>query len=122
VEQGNGTKAKELIEAALQEKPGLVHAEYNLGRAEMLLGEDEAASVHLQKATIADTDPEVVEQAWYQLGTIYRRLHRMEEAREAMTMFQKLKDESAEKSQKSLQKYQTEHPNAVDSAPSSNPQ
>jgi len=120
LEQGNGTKGKELIEAALKEKPGLIHADYNLGRAEMMLGEDDAAAVHLQKAATEDSDPDVVEQAWYQLGTIYRRLHRMDEARSAMAMFQRLKDEGAEKSQKRLDKYRVEHPEAAE-APATPP-
>ena len=110
LEQGDAARGKELIEAALRVKPSLAHAEYNLGRADSLLGEDEAAMAHLQKATAEDTDATVVEQAWYQLGTIYRRLHRMDEARNAMAMFQKLKDEGAEKSQKRLEKYREEHP------------
>jgi tetratricopeptide (TPR) repeat protein len=123
VEQGDGAKAEELIEAALREKPGLIHADYNLGRAEMLLGKDEAAAVHLQKATSVDSDPEVVEQAWYQLGTIYRRLHRMDEARNAMTVFQKLKDERAKRSQEALETYRENHPNAAESTPApQNPQ
>jgi tetratricopeptide (TPR) repeat protein len=113
IEQGNGAKAKELIEAALKEKPRLIHADYNLGRAEMMLGEDDAAVGHLQKAATDDSDPEVVEQAWYQLGIIYRRLRRMDDARNAMAMFQKLKDEGAEASQKRLDKYRVEHPEAA---------
>ena len=123
LEQGDAARGKELIEAALRVKPGLAHAEYNLGRADLLLGEDEAAMAHLQKATAEDTDPTVVEQAWYQLGTIYRRLHRMDEARNAMAMFQRLKDESAEKSQKRLEKYRVEHPDASDASTApANPQ
>ena len=112
LEQGDPARGKELIEAALRVKPGLAHAEYNLGRADLLLGEDDTAMAHLQKATAEDTDPTVVAQAWYQLGTIYRRLHRMDEARNAMAMFQRLKDEGAEKSQKRLEKYRVEHPDA----------
>src|SRR2546430_5452837 len=66
----------------MKEKPGLLHSDYNLGRAEMLLGNDAAALRHLERATTAaGSDPEVVEQSWYQLGIVYRRLHRMEEAR-----------------------------------------
>src|ERR1700733_15023261 len=123
VEQGDGAKGKELMEAAQREKPGLAHMDYNLGRAEMLLGKDEVAAVHLQKATTVDSDPEVVEQAWYQLGTIYRRLHRMDEARDAMTVFQKLKDERAKRSQQALETYREKHPNAAESTPApQNPQ
>jgi tetratricopeptide (TPR) repeat protein len=106
VEQGDGAKGKKLIEEALQQKPGLVHSDYNLGRAEMLLGNDRAAAQHFEQATKLDQDPEVVEQAWYQLGTAYRRLHRLDDARDAMQMFQRLKDQEAERSQMRLKKYE----------------
>jgi tetratricopeptide (TPR) repeat protein len=63
VEKGDGAKGKELIAAAQREKPGLVHLDYNLGRAEMLLGNDEAAASHFERTVKTDTDPEIVEQA-----------------------------------------------------------
>ena len=111
VEQGDGAKAKKLIEEALKEKPGLIHSDYNLGRAEMLLGNDAAAMTNFERAVKTDTDPDVITQAWYQLGTVYRRLHRMDDARNALATYQQLKDEGAKKSQTSLEKYQAEHPN-----------
>lgn len=117
LEQGDGAKGKELIEAALREKPRLIHADYNLGRAQMLLGEDAAAAEHLQRAATTDSDPEVVEQAWYQLGTVYRRLHRMDEARNAMETFQRLKDEGAKRSQQALENYRKAHPDAPEATP-----
>ncbi len=95
VEKGDGAKGKELIEAAQREKPGLVHLDYNLGRAEMLLGMTRPRTTHFERTVKTDTDPDVVEQAWYQLGTAYRRLHRMDEARNAMATYQQLKDEAA---------------------------
>ncbi len=104
VEQGDGAKGKELMEAAQRAKPGLVHIDYNLGRAEMLLGNDAAAAGHFEQTVKTDATPEVVEQAWYQLGTIYRRQHRMDEARVAMATFQKLKDEDADKSRERMKK------------------
>ncbi len=117
VEQSDGAKGKELIEAALKEQPGLLHSDYNLGRAEMLLGNDAAAARHLERATAAArSDPEVVEQSWYQLGIVYRRLHRMEEAQKALATFQKLKDLDAESSQKALKRYQVQQNSS--SAPS----
>jgi predicted Zn-dependent protease len=113
VEKGDAVPGKEMIEAALRMKPGLLHSDYNLGRAEMLLKDDASAAQHLERATTAPgSDPEVVEQAWYQLGIVYRRLHRMDEAQKAMATFQKLKDAQAESSQKALRKYQSQ----VDSA------
>jgi len=113
VEQGDGAKAKKLIEDALREKPGLIHADYNLGRAEMLLGNDSVAASHFERTTQSDSDPEVVEQAWYQLGTAYRRMHRVDEARNAMQMFQKLKDQEAERSQSRLKKYEADQGTAA---------
>jgi tetratricopeptide (TPR) repeat protein len=122
VEKGDGAKGKVLIEAAQREKQGLVHLDYNLGRAEMLLGNDEAAANHFERTVKTDTDPEVVEQAWYQLGTASRRLRRMDEARNAMSKYQQLKDEAAKKSQQSLERYRADHPNIPDpAAPSQDP-
>lgn len=109
VEKGDAAKGKGLIEAALKEKPGLLHSDYNLGRAEMLLGNDTVAAQLLERATSAPgSDPEVIQQAWYQLGIVYRRLHRMEDAQKAMATFQKLKDEEAESSQKALKRYESQ--------------
>jgi tetratricopeptide (TPR) repeat protein len=119
VEKGDGAKGKELIEAAQREKPGLVHMDYNLGRAEMLLGDDAGATSHFEQSVKTDTDPEVVEQAWYQLGTAYRRLRRMDEARNAMATYQQLKDDAAKKSQQSLERYRADHPNQPDESPGS---
>jgi tetratricopeptide (TPR) repeat protein len=109
IEMGNPARGKSLIEGALRVKPDLRHSEYNLGRAEMLLGNDDTAARHLERATsAAGSDPEVVEQSWYQLGIAYRRLHRMEDAQKAMATFQKLKDEESENSQKSLKRFEVQ--------------
>lgn len=120
VEKGDGARGKELIEAAQKEKPGLVHIDYNLGRAEMLLGNDTAAAAHFEQAVKTDAQPEIVEQAWFQLGTAYRRLHRMDEARNAMATYQRIKDEGAKKSQNELERYRREHPDSLDGAAPSN--
>ena len=117
-ERGDGGKGKELIEAAVSERPGLPHADYNLGRAEKLLGNDAPAVAHLERAIASDSDPEIVEQSWYQLGTLYRRLHRMEDSQKALAMFQKLKDESTEASHQALNKLKNrQDPNAAESPP-----
>jgi tetratricopeptide (TPR) repeat protein len=117
VEEGDGATGKQLMEAAQREKPGLVHMDYNLGRAEMLLGNDGAATKHFEITVKTDTTPEVVEQAWYQLGTIYRREHRMDEARSAMATFQKLKDEEADESQQRMKKLISPNDNTPSAAP-----
>jgi len=121
IDQGNGTRGKELIEAAQREKSGLTHIDYNLGRAEMLLGENEPAVHNFEQAINTDSDPEVVRQAWYQLGTAYRRLHRMEEARRAMVTYQQLKDESEKKFNKALEIQRQRHSDVLDTAPQTQP-
>ena len=104
ITQGDGARAKELIEAAIKEKPGLRHSDYNLGRAEMLIGEDENALRHFQQATKIEADPDVLQQAWFQLGIVYRHLHRMPEAQQAIATFQRLKNEQADKSQEQMKR------------------
>jgi tetratricopeptide (TPR) repeat protein len=106
METGDAARGKSLIEAALRETPALADADYNLGRAEMLLGNDETAVSHFRKATQTETDPDVLQQAWYQLGTVLRRMHRTQEAQEAFAIFQNLKDQQLEESQKQLKKFQ----------------
>jgi tetratricopeptide (TPR) repeat protein len=108
IERNDGARAKELIEGALQQKPGLRHSDYNLGRAEMLLNQDENALQHLLRATASETDAEVLQQSWFQLGIVYRRLHRMTDAQQAIATFQKLKNEEAEKSQEQLKKFKVQ--------------
>jgi hypothetical protein len=50
----------------------------------------------------------VLQQSWFQLGIVYRRLHRTPEAQQAMATFQKLKDQEAENLQKQLKKFQVQ--------------
>lgn len=121
VERGEGAKSKELIEGALQQDPSLKDSSYYIGRAEMELGNYSAAAESFERTVSAPgVDPELVQQAWYQLGTAYRHLHRVEDAQKAFTMFQNLKDEQAQKLQERLKKkHESSGQNA---APSPNPQ
>lgn len=104
-ERGEGAKGKELIEGAVRQNPTLKDSGYYLGRAEMELGNNAAAAEAFNRAISApDTDPEIIQQAWYQLGVVYRRLHRIEDAQKAFATFQRLKDEEAQKQQERFKK------------------
>lgn len=116
VERDNGAKGKALIEAALAQNPRLKQADYYLGRAEMELGNNAASLRALERAVSVDSDPETLEQAWYQLGIVYRRMHRMREAEQAMATFQKLKDEEAQRHLERVEKKRGAE--AAQSAPS----
>lgn len=119
IEKADAARGKSLIEGALRVRPDLQHSDYNLGRAEMLLGNDAAAAQHFERATTAaGSDPDIIEQSWYQLGIVYRRLHRIDEAQKAMAAFQKLKDEEADNSAKALKRYQAQqNPNSAQPPP-----
>jgi tetratricopeptide (TPR) repeat protein len=104
VESGDAAKGKAAIETALRERPGLKNFAYYLGRAEMSLENNNVAVERFKQAISSDSDPELIEQSWYQLAIVYRKLHRNEEAQRALTTFQKLKDENAERQQQRLDK------------------
>ena len=122
-ERGEGAKGKELIEGAVRQNPGLKDSGYYLGRAEMELGNNAAAIDAFNRAIAApDTDPEIVQQAWYQLGISYRHLHRIEDAQKAFATFQRLKDEEAQKQQERFKKKREAPGQGAASVPPQNPQ
>jgi tetratricopeptide (TPR) repeat protein len=104
IEQGNAAEGKEAVEAALKQNPRLKNASYYLGRAEMQKGNDAGAAEDFKRAVAADSDTEIVQQSWYQLGIVYRRLHRIAEAQRALATFQKMKDDETERQRQSLEK------------------
>ena len=95
VEQNRPGEGISLIERAVKEKPDLMNVDYNLGRAKMALNDDQSALQHLKRATAGNSDLETIPLAWYQLGIVYRRLNRNQEARQALAEYQKLKDQEA---------------------------
>lgn len=104
VESGDPVGGKNSIETALKKSPRLKNAQYYLGRAQMQLRNDEAAIAAFKQAITAESDADIIQQAWYQLGVVYRRSGRMEEAKQALAMFQKLKDASNEHEQQMFQR------------------
>ncbi len=111
VESAKPDEGKPLIEAALRQDPNLKEAYYYLGRAHMQLGSESAALEALKKAVAINSNSEILAQAWYQLAIVYRRMHRMEEAQQALATFQKLKDQESEHHQRVLEeKLQKQNP------------
>jgi len=120
VEKGEAPTGKQLIEDALKERPNLLNSDYNLGRAEMQLGNDEAAEVLFKKAITGNSEPEIVRQSWYQLGTVLRRMHQSQGAQQAFQMYQKLKDEEEADLQQRKRK-RAEEQEQLDSPPTTSP-
>jgi tetratricopeptide (TPR) repeat protein len=104
VESAKPEEGKPLIETALRQDPNLKEAYYYLGRSQMQLGKESEALETLKKAVAINSDPDILAQAWYQLAIVYRRLHRMEEAKQALATFQKLKEQESERHQQALEK------------------
>jgi tetratricopeptide (TPR) repeat protein len=104
IEQGNAAEGKDALDAALKQNPRLKNGAYYLGRAEMQLGNDGAAAEDFKQAVASDSDPDIVQQSWYQLGIVYRRMHRLAEAQQALATFQKMKDEEIQQQRQTLEK------------------
>ena len=99
VERAKPQEGKPLIEAALRQNENLTNAYYYLGRAEMQLGNDPAAVGDFKRAVAGNTEPEIAQQAYYQLAQLYRRMHKTEEAQAALANFLKLQQEATEHQQ-----------------------
>jgi tetratricopeptide (TPR) repeat protein len=126
VDRGKPQEGKPLIEAALKENQSLPNAYYYLGRAEMQLGNNPAAVDDFKRAVAAsNTDPDIAEQAYYQLSQIYRRLHQTEEAQAALANFLRLKQEATEHQQQIFERKRKAHeqaePAPSEAAPTESP-
>jgi tetratricopeptide (TPR) repeat protein len=104
LERGRPEEAKKLIESALQQNPALLDAHYYLGRVQMQLGNDEEALTSFKIVLTSDPDPDIAQQAYYQLAIVYRRLHRLDEAKAALAQFENLKQQSNEHQQQLYEK------------------
>jgi tetratricopeptide (TPR) repeat protein len=80
-----------LLQQALAADPTLTDAYYYLGKGEVVLGKDEAAIEQFRLATVDKNAEELRIMSWYQLAMLYRKLHRSQEAGEAMTRFRQMK-------------------------------
>jgi tetratricopeptide (TPR) repeat protein len=80
-----------LLERALALDPSISDAHYYLGKGEAALGNDEMAIEHFRLATNSQGSEELRIMSWYQLATLYRNLHRTQEAGEALAEFRKMK-------------------------------
>jgi tetratricopeptide (TPR) repeat protein len=80
-----------LLERALVLDPSISDVHYYLGKGEAALGKDDLAIEHFKLATNPQGTEELRIMSWYQLATLYRNLHRAQEAGEALAAFRKMK-------------------------------
>ena len=92
-----------LLERALALDPTISDANYYLGKGEVALGKNELAIEHFRLATNPQGTEQLRIMSWYQLATLYRNLHRTQEAGEALAAFVKMK---AARDQRQQNKFQ----------------
>ena len=81
----------QLLERALALDPSISDAHYYLGKGDAELGKDDLAVEQFRLATDPKGSEELRIMSWYQLATLYRNLHRSQEAGEALATFRRLK-------------------------------
>jgi tetratricopeptide (TPR) repeat protein len=81
----------DLLARALALDPSLRDTHYYLGKGEAQLGKNDLAIEQFRLATNPQGTEELRIMSWYQLATIYRNLHRAQEARDALATFRQLK-------------------------------
>jgi tetratricopeptide (TPR) repeat protein len=92
-----------LLERALALDPTISDAHYYLGKGDAALGKDDLAIEHFRLATNPQGTEELRIMSWYQLATLYRNLHRTQEAGEALAAFRKMKTERDQRRESKLQ-------------------
>lgn len=80
-----------LLERALALDPTIADAHYYLGKGYAALDKDDPAIEHFRLATDPQGTEELRIMSWYQLATLYRNLHRTQEAGAALAAFRKMK-------------------------------
>jgi hypothetical protein len=83
----------------------------------MQLGNDGAAILEFQQAVNGKVDPDIAQQAYYQMAIVYRRQHRMDDAKAALAQFEKLKAQAGEHQQQLYEKKRQNHNVNVEESP-----
>ncbi|MGB8010616.1 MAG: tetratricopeptide repeat protein [Terriglobales bacterium] len=91
VTRDDAARGVPLLERALALDPAISDAHYYLGKGDAALGNDARAIEHFRLATNSQGTEELRIMSWYQLATLYRNLHRTQEAGEALAAFRKMK-------------------------------
>ncbi|PYY20067.1 MAG: hypothetical protein DMG60_01670 [Acidobacteria bacterium] len=97
LERSKPAVAAELLKQVVQRSPGSsAEAYYQLGRAQAQLAENEAAIGNFKLAIKQSQQPdtETVRQSYYQLAQLYRRAQHLEESRQALESFLRLKQQA----------------------------
>jgi tetratricopeptide (TPR) repeat protein len=103
VTRGDAARGVPLLEQALALDPTISDAHYYLGKGNAALGKVDLAIEHFRLATNPQGTEDLRLMSWYQLATLYRNLHRSDEAGEALAAFLKMKTARDERRESKLE-------------------
>jgi tetratricopeptide (TPR) repeat protein len=103
VTRDDAARGVPLLERALALDPTISDAHYYLGKGDAAVGKDDLAIEHFKLATNPQGIEELRIMSWYQLATLYRNLHRTQEAGEALAAFRKMKTARDQRRESKLQ-------------------
>lgn len=96
VERGNNAAGIPLLEAMLRTYPAPV-AEYYLGRALAAQSREADAVPWLEKSALADANGEIARRSYYELARVFRKLHRPQQAENALNHYNRLREQEQAK-------------------------
>src|SRR2546430_4187992 len=120
VERGKAQEGVPLLKEAVNIFGKPTVADYYLGRGLADLGLFQEAVDHLEMAAKIPSQEEVALRAYYKLSQVYRKMQRLEEARNAMAQFQKLQEKKATRGAQQIEDWKKMNRGAApkDSVPS----
>ena len=93
IDRSDAAGGKALLERVVTADPSLIMTNYYLGRAELQLGNNEAAVQDFQKTIRDDKDEDTTKQSYFQLSRAYRRLHDLPAAQAAEARYRELEQQ-----------------------------
>ena len=93
IDRSDAEGGKALLERVAASDPTLIMTNYYLGRAELQLGNNQAAVEDFQKSIREDKDEDTTKQAYFQLSRAYRRLHDTPDAQAAEKQYRMLEQQ-----------------------------
>ena len=93
IDRSDAAGGKSLLDRVAAVDPGLIMTNYYLGRAELQLGNNQAAVEDFEKSIRDNKDEDTTKQAYFQLSRAYRRLHNLPAAQEAEAQYRVLEQQ-----------------------------
>ena len=102
VDRGDAAGGKPLLEKVAAADPSLTMTSYYLGRAEIQLGNDQAAIADFEQTIAKHLDDDTEKQAYFQLSRAYRRIHNQAASQQAQQQYRLLEDKTKQEQQEKM--------------------